>query len=63
MGVVGSCDTGLGVVGLALKGDAPSLPPGVGVFGTGYNVGVQGLGGSNGGKECLAKAEAEPLKA
>jgi len=50
MGVVGSCDTGLGVVGLALRGDAPSLPPGVGVFGTGDNVGVRGLGGSNGGK-------------
>ena len=50
IGVVGSCDTGLGVVGLALRGDAPSLPPGVGVFGTGDNVGVRGLGGSNGGK-------------
>ena len=50
MGVVGSCDTGLGVVGLALSGDAPFLPPGVGVFGTGDNVGVRGLGGSNGGK-------------
>ena len=43
MGVVGSCDEGCGVVGLARSGRSPFPPDRVGVFGTGDKTGVYGL--------------------
>jgi hypothetical protein len=43
MGVVGSCDEGCGVVWVARSGDTV-YPIEVGVFGTGDNTGLYGLG-------------------
>jgi hypothetical protein len=43
IGVLGSCDAGCGVMGLARSGLAPVPPEKVGVFGTGDNTGVYGF--------------------